>query len=218
MRVAVAGAGNVGQSIARSLLADGHKVLLIERRREHYRPALVDAADWLLADACELAALQEAGIETADVVIAATGDDKANVVFSMLCKTQFAVPRVVARINDPANQWLFTGDWGVDVAVSTPGSLSAALEGAASIGEVVRLITLQHGQAEIVEMTVSATSRLVGRSLADLSLPTGCAPLTITRDRSLVTPTPTTRLQAGDAVVLLVAPDELERVRAEVLS
>lgn len=218
VRVAIAGAGNVGQSIARSLLADGHKVLLIERRRDHYRPALVPAADWLLADACELAALQEAGIETADVVIAATGDDKANLVFAMLCKTNFGVPRVVARINDPGNQWLFTADWGVDVAVSTPGSLSAALEGAASIGEIVRLITLQHGQADIVEITVPPSSKLVGKPVTDLGLPTGCALLTITRDRTLVAPTPTTHLQAGDDVVLLVAADVWEQVRATVLS
>ena len=89
-------------------LSAGHKVLLIERQRTHYRPELVPDADWMLADACELASLQAAGIHTADVVIAATGDDAANLVFALLCKTEFGVARVVARVNNPDNQWLFT--------------------------------------------------------------------------------------------------------------
>ena len=128
MRVAIAGAGNVGQAIARAVLSAGHKVLLIERHRPHYRPGQVPEADWLWADACELAALQEAGIETAGAVIAATGGDPANLVFAWLAKTEFAVPRVVARVNDPNNHWMFTRHWGVDVAVSTPGAILAAVE------------------------------------------------------------------------------------------
>jgi trk system potassium uptake protein len=128
MRVAIAGAGNIGQAIARSLLAGGHRVLLIERQRAHFQPSAVAAADWMFADACEISTLQRAGIQTTDAVIAATGDDQANLVFAMLCKQEFGVPRVVARINDPANASLFTTDWGVDVAVSTPHTLTVAAE------------------------------------------------------------------------------------------
>src|SRR5690242_16449823 len=113
MRVAVAGAGDTGQSIARSLLRAGHQVLLIERHRAAYRPALVPDADWMFADACELATLQRAGIDSCDAVVAASGDDRVNLVFAFLCKTEFAVPRVVARINNPNHRDLFNGDWGV---------------------------------------------------------------------------------------------------------
>ena len=130
MRVAIAGAGNVGQAIARSLLAAGHRVLLIECERRHFRPSNVAAADWMLADACEIDTLQHAGIETADVVIAATGDDRANLVFAMLCKREFGVRRVVARVNEPANGLLFTAEWGVDVAMSTPRMMTIAVEAA----------------------------------------------------------------------------------------
>ena len=130
MRVAIAGAGNVGQATARALLAAGHRVLLIERERASYRPHLVPDADWMLADACEIDTLTHAGIETADVVIAATGDDKANLVFAMLCKREFGVRRVVARVNEPSNGALFTADWGVDVTASTPHTLTVAVEAA----------------------------------------------------------------------------------------
>jgi trk system potassium uptake protein len=213
MRVAIAGAGNVGQSIARAVVTAGHKVLLIERQRSHYRPRLVPGADWMLADACELGALQAAGIQTADVVIAATGDDKANLVLALLCKTEFAVRRVVARVNNPSNQWLFTDGWGVDVAVSTPSSVVSAVEEAVSSGDVVRLMTLQHGEANIVECTLPPASQLVGKPLTALTLPPDAALLAILRGKTVLTPATDLLLRADDDLVLLVAPHLAEQVR-----
>src|SRR5262249_45733129 len=117
MRVAIAGAGNVGRSIAQELIENGHQVMLIERAPERLRPERVPQAEWILADACEVAYLQEAELARCDVVVAATGDDKVNLVVSLLAKTEFGVPRVVARVNRAENEWLFTDQWGVDVAV-----------------------------------------------------------------------------------------------------
>jgi trk system potassium uptake protein TrkA len=128
VRVAIAGAGAVGRSIAHDLYEHGHKVLLIERQRSHYKPELVPEVDWMLADACELTSLHAAGLGTCDAVVAATGDDRANLVFAMLAKTEFGVGRVVARTNNPDNQWLFSPAWGVDVAVSTPATLVAIVD------------------------------------------------------------------------------------------
>ena len=96
MRVAIAGAGNVGRSIARELLENGHQVLLIEREARALKTATVPDAEWLLADACELASLEDARVQECQVVVAATGDDKVNLVVSLLAKTEFAVARVVA--------------------------------------------------------------------------------------------------------------------------
>jgi trk system potassium uptake protein TrkA len=138
MRVAIAGAGNVGQAIARSLLGAGHRVLLIERQRRHFRPSLVPAADWMFADATEIETLQNAAIGMADVVIAATGDDQANLVFAMLCKREFGVHRVVARVNEAGNRELFTQAWGVDVAASTPHTLTVAIEAAVLLPDLDR--------------------------------------------------------------------------------
>ena len=118
MRVAIAGAGAVGRSIARELIRGEHSVMLLERKLDHLDRDAIPEAEWVLADACELALLEASHLEQYDVVIAATGDDKANLVLSLLAKTEFGVNRVVARVNDPRNEWLFDASWGVDVAVS----------------------------------------------------------------------------------------------------
>lgn len=221
MRVAIAGAGNVGRSIANAVLTTGHgahKVLLIERNRAHYRPELAPDADWMLADACELAALQAAGIETADAVIAAAGDDKVNLVFAMLCKTEFAVKRVVARVNNPDNHWLFTAGWGVDIAVSTTKTVVAVVEEAVRVGGVVPLMSLQHGNGVVLETTLAPSSRVVGTALADLDLPQGSALLAVCRDAAVINPAADLILEPGDEIVLLAAADAAAQTRALLLA
>jgi trk system potassium uptake protein TrkA len=214
MRVVIAGAGAVGRSIAHDLHATQHKVLLIERQRSHFRPELVPEVDWMLADACELGTLQTAGIATCDAVIAATGDDRANLVFSMLSKTQFNVARVVARINDPANQWLFTSAWGIDVAVSTPTALVSAVETAVVVGDIVALATLQHGGGAIVEISVPETSAIVGMTVGSLPLPEDAALVMVVRDDAVVQPTPDLLLRARDGLVFAARPEVEGRIRA----
>lgn len=119
MRVAIAGAGKVGRAIARELIQNGHQILLIDRDVALARPGVVQGAETLMADACEVSALEEARLSECNVVVAATGDDKVNLVVALLAKTEFGVPRVVARVNHPKNEWMFDESWGVDVAVST---------------------------------------------------------------------------------------------------
>ena len=114
----------------------------------------VPQAEWLLADACEITSLDEAALQRCNVVIAATGDDKVNLVVSLLAKTEYGVPRVVARVNNPKNEWLFNESWGVDVAVSTPRLMSALVEEAVSVGDLVRLLRFSHGDANLVELTL----------------------------------------------------------------
>ena len=128
--------------------------MLIDRDPEAIKPGRIEAAEWVLADACEVALLEDAGLQTCDVVIACTGDDKVNLVVSLLAKTEFAVGRVVGRVNDPRNEWLFTDAWGVDVAVSTPRILAALVEEAVTVGDLVRLFTLRQGQVNLVEVTL----------------------------------------------------------------
>ena len=163
MRIGIAGAGAIGRSVAQELIAYGHKVLLIENNVRHYEPHTVPDAEWLLADACELTSLEEAGMQTCDVVIAATGDDKVNLAAALLAKTEFGVDRVVARVNDARNEWLFTDAWGVDVAVSAPRALVAAIEGAIDIGHLVRLMELRQGQVSLAQLRLPADDPFVGR-------------------------------------------------------
>ncbi|CAM01126.1 trk system potassium uptake protein TrkA [Saccharopolyspora erythraea NRRL 2338] len=216
MRIAIAGAGAVGQSIARELIEGDHQVMLIERSTENYRPKNIDAAEWVLADACELASLEEAGIESCDVVIAATGDDKVNLVVSLLSKTEFAVRRVVARVNDPRNEWLFTDAWGVDVAVSTPRMLAAGVEEAVSVGDLVRLMTLRQGQANLVEITLPEGTPLAGRRVRDLKLPENAALVTILRGGRVIVPQSDDPLEAGDEMLFVATDDVEQEIRAVV--
>ncbi|GAB3926280.1 potassium transporter TrkA [Microlunatus endophyticus] len=207
MRVTIAGAGNVGRSIAAELVENGHQVLLIDRDPRAIKADTLPEAEWLLADACELSTLEEAGIDTCDVAIAATGDDKANLVSSLLAKTEFGVPRTVARVNHPKNEWLFTDDWGVDHAVSTPRLMSALVEEAVSIGDLVRLLTFHEGSANLVELTLPASSPMVGSPIGDLRLPGDAVLVAIVRDGRAQAPDPDGSLEAGDELLFVATED-----------
>ncbi|HEX4430668.1 MAG TPA: TrkA family potassium uptake protein [Frankiaceae bacterium] len=213
MRIAIVGAGAVGRSIAQALLDHEHKVLLIERRRHSYRPRLVPDADWMLADACEMNSLETAGIGTCDGVMAASGDDQVNLVFSFLTKTEYGVPRVVARINDPDNEWMFTGAWGVDVAVSTPRAIAAGVEDDVTVGDIVRLITLMHGRSQVMEVTLPPDTFLSGTRVGDLTLPSECGILSIFRGTGVLQPKSDTRLTAGDRVLIAAAAELQFQIR-----
>jgi len=207
MRVAIAGAGAVGRSIARELIENGHKVLLIDKDPVSIRPERVPDAEWLLADSCELSSLEEAGLESCDVVIAATGDDKANLVTSLLAKTEFAVPRTVGRVNHPNNEWLFTEAWGVDVNVSTPRIMSALVEEAVTVGDVVRLFTFRQGNANLVEMTLPEESPFVGRPVGLIPWPENCSLVTILRDGYVYVPTGEQPIEVGDELLFVASPE-----------
>ncbi len=213
MRIAIAGAGAVGQSIARELLEGDHRVMLLERSSHNYRPREIPDAEWVLADACELASLEESGLQSCDVVIAATGDDKVNLVVSLLAKTEFAVRRVVARVNDPRNEWLFTEAWGVDVAVSTPRMLAAMVEEAVNVGDLVRLMTLRQGQANLVEITLPDDTPLAGRRVRDLALPSDAALVTILRGGRVIVPQPDDPVEAGDEMLFVATADVEHKIR-----
>ncbi|CAM5483119.1 hypothetical protein SCALM49S_06436 [Streptomyces californicus] len=152
----------MGRSIAAELLENGHEVLLIDKAPTAISVERVPMAEWLLADACEITSLDEAALQRCNVVIAATGDDKVNLVVSLLAKTEYGVPRVVARVNNPKNEWLFNESWGVDVAVSTPRLMSALVEEAVSVGDLVRLLRFSHGDANLVELTLPPESDAYG--------------------------------------------------------
>lgn len=213
MRIGIAGAGAVGRSVARELVSNGHKVLLIEHDVRYYEPHTVPEADWLLADACEVAQLEECGLELCDVVIAATGDDKANVTAALLAKSEFGVPRVVARVNDPRNAWLFTDDWGVDVAVSTPQAMLAGVEGAIDVGNLIRLMGLRQGHATLTTVTLSAGSPLIGRTLGDLVLPANTAIATVRRDNMISVPSADQVFRDGDQVLFVAEESAEGRIR-----
>jgi trk system potassium uptake protein len=145
--------------------------------------------------------------------VAATGDDKANVVLSLLAKTEFAVPRVVARVNDPRNEWLFTDAWGVDVAVSTPRMLCSLIEEAVAVGDLVRLMEFRNGQANLVEITLPDDTPWGGKPVRRLQLPRDAALVTILRGSRVIVPQDDEPLEGGDELLFVAVTEVEEELR-----
>lgn len=217
MRVVIAGAGSVGRSIARELLNHGHEVTLIDKEPSAMRISSVAEAEWLLADACEISSLDEARLDGCDVVVAATGDDKANLVLSLLAKTEYAVPRTVARVNNPKNEWMFDESWGVDVAVSTPRLMTALVEEAVSVGDLVRIFQFQQAKASMVELTMPGQSPYIGRRIADIEWPEDTVLVGIIRDDRPIAPSRDDAVEAHDELLFITTPDN-EDVLEQMLS
>ena len=217
MRVVIAGGGHVGNHIASDLQASNHDVLVLEQSLAAVERAQASGehqgVEFRVADACELRALTEAKLETADVVAAVTGDDEDNLVVSLLAKQEFGVPRVIARVNHPKNEWLFNQTWGVDVAVSTPHLLTALVEEAVTVGTLVRLLQFEGGKARLVEVTLADSSPAAGTTVVDLGLPRDSTVVAVVRQDHIVVPRGDTMLLAGDEVLVLVTPDAEAAVR-----
>ena len=216
MKVAIAGAGAVGRSIAQELLDNDHEVLLIDKDPTKVDPHRVEGARWLLGDACEVANLEDAKLEDYDVMVGATGDDKVNLVVSLLAKTEFSVRRVVARINHPSNEWLFNEAWGVDVAVSTPRVLAALVEEAVEVGDIVRLFSLRQGQANLIEVTLPVGAPCAGLPVRELELPRDAALVAIVRGARVIPPTPEEPLEPGDELLFVALPESEPAIRESV--
>ena len=215
MRVVIAGAGSVGRSIARELLGNGHQVLLVDKDPAAIRVAGVPDAQWLLADACEIASLAEAGLADCDVVVAASGDDKVNLVVSLLAKTEYGVPRTVARVNNPKNEWMFDEAWGVDVAVSTPRLMTALVEEAVSVGDLVRIFTFQQSHANMVELTLPADAPIAGTRVGDIPWPADTVLVCIIRAERPIAPSRDDTLEAHDELMFVTTPeseDDLQKL------
>jgi trk system potassium uptake protein len=216
MRIVVAGAGNIGRHLAHDLTGRGHEVMVIEQD-----PAVLDRAQedapgvtFILGDACEPWVLDKAEVRSSEVMVAATGDDEDNLVISLLSKQEYGVPHVVARVNHPKNEWLFTESWGVDVPMSPPHVLTALVEEAVTVGDLVRLFRLERGQVSLVEITLEQGSPLSGRPLYELRLPPDSAVVAILRRGHVVIPQPETQLVAGDEIMAIATPETEDRLRS----
>jgi trk system potassium uptake protein TrkA len=217
MRVVLVGGGNVGTYIARELHTGGHEVLIVESDPNRVAQALAqgepEGVSWLQADACEVSEFVKAEPSSADVVVAVTGDDEDNLVISLLAKQEFGVPRVVARVNNPSNEWLFNETWGTDVSVSTPHLLTALVEEALSVGSLVRLLAFEGGRVRLSEVTLADGSPAEGKEVQELGLPRDSTVVAILRQDRVVVPRGDTVLHSGDEVLVLVSNDSEDDVR-----
>jgi trk system potassium uptake protein len=200
MRVAIAGAGNVGLFIANDLSGGGHDILIIEQDPDlAKRVVTAEGVRWHTADACEVNSLRNAGLDNVDVAVAATGDDEDN--------------RVIARVNNPKNEWLFTENWGVDISVSTPHLVTALVEEAVSVGRLVRLLTFEGGNTRLVEATLAENSPVAGKAIKDIDIPRNATIVAVIRDGRVVMPRGDTTFETGDEVLAMVTVESEPEVK-----
>jgi len=219
MRVVVTGGGAVGRHLAIDLAERGHEVVMIEEdpvALERTRQ-WADRMTLLLGDACEPWVLEAANTSTADVVVAVTGHDEDNLVTSLLAKQEFGVPRVIARVNHPKNEWMFTEQWGVDASVSPPHILTSLVEEAIAVGDLIRILPLEGGKVSVVELRLPRESPNAGRPLYELRLPADAAILALVREGHVLIPQPETVVTAGDEILALASPESEEGLRAAIL-
>lgn len=214
MRVVVVGAGAVGASIARELLSHQHDVVIFDEKPEVIGRSDLHGAQWIIGDACELSTLREGGLEETDVVVAATGDDKANLVVSLLARSEFGVPRTVGRVNNPKNEWLFDDAWGVDVAVSTPRLMTALVEEAVEVGDVVRLLTLQTGGATLSAYTVPHEHPIIATTVSQVPWPPDVSLVAILRDGVPITPSGDDVVEGADQLFFVSTTEGEAQLRA----
>jgi len=146
--------------------------------------------------------------------VAASGDDKVNLVVSLLAKTEYGVPRTVARVNNPKNEWMFDEAWGVDVAVSTPRLITALVEEAVSVGDLVRIFTFQQSQATMVELTLPAGAPVVGTRVGDIEWPADTVLVCILRSERPIAPSRDDTLEANDELMFVTVPDSEDALQA----
>lgn len=204
MRVLIAGAGRLGIQIAQVLSAARNDVTLVERDEDRFAELEGMPSVHLVAgDAGEPALLERAGAPGCDLLVAATGRDEDNLVISLLAKRRFGVARVVARVNDAENTWLFDRRWGVDVAVPAATPLISLIEEATGATDTVALLRLSKAGVEVIETAITAESRAAGHALGEITLPAGTVVATVVRDGQPTVPGPEVRLLPGDELLLV---------------
>jgi trk system potassium uptake protein TrkA len=219
MFVIVAGGGKVGSNVARGLVESGHEVTLIEQRPFRFEK-LEDEFEHraIRGDATELYVLERAGIERPpDVVVAVTGDDEDNIVIGQVAREHYGVEKVIARVNNPANQEIF--DFlGISPTVSAVSSVMAMIEHEVPEHGLVHLLELRKEDLEIVEVQVGKGSPCVGKLVEELHLPDGATVIAVMREGKAEGPEKAKELAAGDQVLAVLRRGKEDELRELLLS
>jgi trk system potassium uptake protein TrkA len=216
MFVIIVGGGKTGSQLAIQLIEAGHQVkviedrpVVLERLREEMPAEVIVAGDGSSPNI-----LEAAGIKTAQVLAAVTGDDEANLVITSLARFEFRVPRTIARVNNPKNSWLFDHQMGVDVALNQADIFAKLIAEEMSLGDMMTLLKLRRGEYSIVEEKVHRQASVVGKPLREISLPAECVFVAVLRKNRLIVPHGDTVLEPVDEVIALVHCDQLAKVAA----
>ncbi|MHB9034417.1 MAG: potassium channel family protein [Anaerolineae bacterium] len=211
MFVLIIGGGKVGSHLASLLIAEGYRVKVIEQRRDHVEALRQDlpADVVVLGSGTEPEVLESAGIRQANVVAAVTGADETNLVVSSLARFEFGVPRIIGRVNNPKNAWLFNPTMGVDVSLSQADLMAHLIAEEMSLGDMMTLMKLMRGQYSLVQEKVHPASLAMNQPIKDLALPDNCVLVAVIRKGELILPKGDTVLMEADEVLALVHSSEI---------
>lgn len=213
MYIIVGGGGDIGYYVTKSLFAQGHEVLLIEKGMARYQSLREELGQSVFrGDACEARTMDEVGASRADVVIAVTGEDEDNMVICQMAKKRYKVGRTIARLNNPKHEEIFQRA-GIDILVSPTKTILSLIEAELPSSRFVPLMTLKSAGLEIVEVRIPAESQVVGKTLSEINLPRSCNLALIIRDKEFITPGAGTMLLPNDDVFALVTREGEEALR-----
>lgn len=215
MQIIIAGGGKVGAHLASQLCGDGEKVTIIESHPEAIARLRRTCPECTVIEgsATDPLVLERAGIHMADALAVVTGKDEVNLVIAMLGKMEFAVPRVISRVNDPANAWMFTPANGVDVAINQAEITVRFIHEGMNLRDMFTLMKLGRDEHSIVQATVNPGSKVDGVSLADIAFPAQTIVVAVERGDSLTVPNGRTVLHAGDEAILFCSREGREAIR-----
>jgi trk system potassium uptake protein TrkA len=213
--VIIVGGGKIGSHLASLLLSEGHEVKVID-----HRPAVLG---WLRAelpakcllegDGSTPSVLEAAGVQRAQVLAAVMAEDEANLVITTLARFEYNVPRIIARINNPKNAWMFNAEMGVDVALDQADILARLVADEMPLGDMVTLLKLRRGHYSLVQESLPPGSLALKAPLKDLPLPEACVITAVVRAGQVLIPHGDTQFEAGDEVLAVVATPSLGKLR-----
>lgn len=211
--VIIIGGGRVGYHLGKTLVQEGHEVLILEKDQKTAEWLANELSDIILhGDGCEIRTMAEAGMGRANVVVAVTGDDEDNLVICQMAKRKFGVPRTIARVNDPKNEGLFR-ELGIDQTVSSTRIIFNLLEQQIEPGQVIPLAALKKGEIEVVEADISSDSPVAGMKIGELKLPPNTLIISVIRDGNATIPHADTKLRDGDSVIAMIKAEHEKELR-----
>jgi trk system potassium uptake protein TrkA len=219
MNVLIAGGGRTGARLASLLLNQNYRVRLVENRREllGYLHQELPTEVIYEGNPVDPSVLEAAGIREANDVAAVTSNDSANLVICYIAKTQFEVPRTIARVNNPNNAWLFNRNFHVDAALNSADVFAHLIQEEMSLGDMMTLFKIRRGNYSVVEEKVPAGAKVIGIELKDLDLAGHCVIGAIIRNGVMTLPRGDTTLQADDEIIAVTSLEGAQRL-ADLLS